>query len=753
MRPLNARQREIIGIIVFSLAVFSLISLYADATGWVGLKLRSWLAVAFGELAVLITALLVIMSVSMFLGRPWLLRLRRLLGCLLLLSGLFAFYHMVTVYRGYQMPPSMAEEIMIAKMRLDTGSGVVGAILMVLFLSAFGRIGSYVVLGGLGLIGIILVFDISLLRVISGLWQLILGLFRDGIGAVLCLFKDMVHKFREAKERRARQELEVHPNPPAASGTKGKSRPKPAKAQKHSAPPRQEQADPAEALEDDPAETDIRLDNRELAVEPGSEGFTLLEPPQKDYLLPPVYLLKKSVPTSKRSGGENNQQLLEETFSNFGIDAKVVNICQGPVVTRYELQIGPGIKVSRITSLADDIALALAATGVRIEAPVPGKSVVGIEVPNRETQMVRLRDVLEHPDFANHPSKVALALGKDIAGNPVIGDLCKWLHLLIAGATGSGKSVCLNSIIVSLLYRATPDEVKLLLVDPKRVELTAFDGIPHLISPVVTDPKKAAAALRWAVAEMERRYKLFADMHVKNIDSYYELIKHMQKTPENEGMEPEQLPYIVIIVDELADLMMVAAADVEDAICRLAQTARAAGMYLIIATQRPSVDVITGLIKANVPSRISFAVSSQVDSRTILDMAGAERLIGKGDMLYYPLGAAKPMRAQAAYVSDREVDEVVKFWKKQDEPEYIDVTEEKASLVRDGEDTDELLEDAIKLVVETGQASISMLQRRFRIGYSRAARLIDMMEVRSIVGPYQGSKPREVLVDRDSLDI
>jgi S-DNA-T family DNA segregation ATPase FtsK/SpoIIIE len=426
----------------------------------------------------------------------------------------------------------------------------------------------------------------------------------------------------------------------------------------------------------------------------------------------------------------------------------VVNVSQGPVITRYELQPAPGIKVSRITSLADDLALALAAEDVRIEAPVPGKPVVGIEVPNKERELVLLRDVLESREFAEHPSPVALALGKDIAGQPVIADLKKWLHVLIAGATGSGKSVCLNCVITSLLFRTTPDTVKLLMIDPKRVELSAYDGIPHLISPVVTDPKKAAIALRWAVGEMERRYELFAEVGVRNIEMYHEWYK--EGSPEEER---EHLPYVVVIVDELADLMMVAAAEVEDAICRLAQMARAAGMYLIIATQRPSVDVITGLIKANVPSRISFAVSSQVDSRTILDMGGAERLIGKGDMLYYPIGASKPVRAQGAWISDKEVEAVVKYWKEQGEPDYQeDIVEQAPELGLREDEEDELLEDAIRLVVENGQASISMLQRRFRIGYSRAARLIDIMEVRGIVGGYQGSKPREVLVDKAVLE-
>jgi len=421
------------------------------------------------------------------------------------------------------------------------------------------------------------------------------------------------------------------------------------------------------------------------------------------------------------------------------VQAKVVKVSRGPVITRYELQPAPGIKVSKIVNLADDLALSLAAEDVRIEAPVPGKSVVGIEVPNKERSMVYMRDIIEAPEFRDAPSKLAVGLGKDIAGNVVVADLTKLLHVLIAGATGSGKSVCINTLICSLLYRAKPDEVRLLMVDPKRVELAVYDGIPHLITPVVTDPKLAANALKWAVKEMESRYKRFAETGVRNIDGFN------RKVDEGE-VDGGRMPYLVVIVDELADLMMVAGNEVEDNICRLAQMARAAGIHLVIATQRPSVDVITGLIKANVPSRISFAVSSSVDSRTILDMVGAERLIGKGDMLYFPIGASKPLRAQGAWISDKEVQDIVDFWKKQGEPQYAEAVTEAAkgnAPVDEGED--ELFNDAVQLVVETGNASISMLQRRFRVGYARAARLIDMMELQGIVGPYQGSKPREVL--------
>ena len=466
------------------------------------------------------------------------------------------------------------------------------------------------------------------------------------------------------------------------------------------------------------------------------------------YVLPDTAILERPKDSAKNKRVQDTgsqAQLLEETLATFGVQAKVVHVSRGPVITRYELQPAPGVKVSKIVSLADDLALALAAADVRIEAPVPGKSVVGIEVPNKEPSLVYFREVIESPEFQKSPSKLAVGLGKDIAGNPVIADLTKLLHVLIAGATGSGKSVCVNTLICSILYRAEPSEVKLMMIDPKRVELAVYDGIPHLITPVVTDPKLASNALRWAVKEMEARYKKFSEAGVRNIDGYNRGI-------EAGSIEDEPMPYLVVIIDELADLMLVAQHEVEDSICRLAQMARAAGIHLVIATQRPSVDVITGLIKANVPSRISFAVSSSVDSRTILDMAGAERLIGKGDMLYYPIGASKPLRAQGAWISDKEVQAIVNFWKQQGEPVYEESVTEVAKAggpMEEGDD--ELYNDAVQLVVETGNASISMLQRRFRIGYARAARLIDMMELQGIVGPYQGSKPREVLRTIDDL--
>jgi len=470
------------------------------------------------------------------------------------------------------------------------------------------------------------------------------------------------------------------------------------------------------------------------------------------YVFPPLELLSRSRESEKnmrrlKSSAVDNAKKLEYTLESFGIGAKVVNVSIGPAFTRYELQPAPGVKVSRIVNLTDDIALNLAASGVRIEAPIPGKAAIGVEVPNKEVAPISLRSVLESPEFTQHESRLAVALGKDITGENTVVDLAKMPHILIAGATGSGKSVCINSIIISLLYKATPDDVRLLMIDPKVVELGVYNGIPHLLIPVVTDPNKAAGALRWAVSEMTTRYKLFADRGVRDILGYNASIE--------ESGEGEKLPQIVIIIDELADLMMVAPHDVEDSICRLAQMARAAGMHLVIATQRPSVNVITGVIKANIPSRIAFAVSSQVDSRTILDMAGAEKLLGKGDMLYYPVGVPKPIRVKGAFVSDKEVELTVDFVKNQmkalyDEEIIENINDDSSSSKEDTDDsTDELLPQAIEAVIDCGQASVSFIQRKFKVGYARAGRIIDQMAERNIISGYEGSKPRRVLITRE----
>ena len=477
----------------------------------------------------------------------------------------------------------------------------------------------------------------------------------------------------------------------------------------------------------------------------------------ENYEFPPIELLsqgeKKAVKGGKKSVTDTAAKL-QKTLYSFGVSAKVENVSVGPAITRYELKPAEGVRVSKIANLADDIALNLAAESIRIEAPIPGKQAVGIEVPNAENEMVHFRDIVDTSEFRNHKSNLAFALGKDVAGEAVVTDIAKMPHVMIAGATGSGKSVCINTLISSLIYKSKPSEVKMVMIDPKVVELSVYNGIPHLLIPVVTDPRKAAGALAWAVQEMENRYATFAAKGVRDLKGYNEAVKNDD--------EIGTLPHIVIIIDELADLMMVAKNDVEDAICRLAQKARAAGMHLVIATQRPSVDVITGLIKANIPSRIAFAVSSQVDSRTILDMVGAEKLLGKGHMLFYPAGAPKPTRVQGAFVSDSEVEKIVDFLKANTEVTYNEDILEKIENANkteqelereqaDDDDADPFLMDAIDVVVETGQASTSFIQRRFKVGYARAGRIIDQMEERGVISGYQGSKPREVLISKERL--
>ena len=476
----------------------------------------------------------------------------------------------------------------------------------------------------------------------------------------------------------------------------------------------------------------------------------------KIYTYPKLDLLNNN--TKSKMKNEDKQDLfdnankLEDTLMSFGVEAKVLQVTKGPSVTRFEIQPSPGVKVSKIVNLQDDIALGLAASAVRMEAPIPGKSAIGIEVPNKKQTPVFLREVLDSKEFQESTKKISFALGKDITGTCIVGDLSEMPHMLIAGATGSGKSVCINSLIVSLLYKYSPDEIKLLMIDPKVVELSVYNGIPHLLIPVVTEPKKAAGALNWAVNEMDKRYELFTKYKVKNIKSYNQQVE--------KGFISEKLPYIVLIVDELADLMMTCPNDVEDYICRLAQKARAAGIHLIIATQRPSVDVITGVIKANIPSRISFAVSSGIDSRTILDQTGAEKLLGRGDMLYSPMGANKPLRIQGAFISEEEVENVVDFIKSsEDEVNYREeiiehINNESLSTTNNssgGEENDVLLDEAIQLVVEYQQVSTSFIQRKFKIGFNRASRIMEELEAQGIISERDGSKPRKVLISKDEI--
>ena len=487
--------------------------------------------------------------------------------------------------------------------------------------------------------------------------------------------------------------------------------------------------------------------------------YTGAEPAKIVYCTPPVTMLAVSPqgnPALETEELQTNGRILVDTLKSFGVQTKILDICRGPAVTRYEIQPAAGVKISKITNLSDDLALNLAATGVRIEAPIPGKAAVGIEVPNKRRSTVRMRELVESNSFQSSKSKLSVALGRDIAGQPVIADLAKMPHLLIAGTTGSGKSVCINSLIISMLYKASPDEVRFLMIDPKAVELTEYNGMPHMLVPVVTDPRKASGALGWAVSEMMKRYKIFSEFNVRNLKGYNSLAASQNYQDEN-GQPMPAMPQIVIIIDELADLMMAAPKEVEDSICRLAQLARAAGMHLVVATQRPSVDVVTGLIKANIPSRIALTVSNAVDSRTILDSGGAEKLLGNGDMLFAPVGANKPLRVQGCYVTDDEISSVVEFVKKTKTIEYdekvIEEIERNAASESKNEDSgdsenggDPMIDEAIKCVVEAGQASTSLLQRRLRLGYARAGRLIDEMEQLGVVGPHEGSKPRQVLM-------
>ena len=517
------------------------------------------------------------------------------------------------------------------------------------------------------------------------------------------------------------------------------------------------------------AKTEAEAEKRDIPPEKAAEPtkpaeFSVpekeTEPKAEGYSYPPLSLLNKSKATDTAALSaelDHTAEHLVDTLKSFGVETRIVDISRGPTVTRYELQPCAGVKISKITNLADDIALNLATAGVRIEAPIPNKAAVGIEVPNKASAVVGVRGILESPAFINAKSKLTVALGRDIGGNVVVTDIAKMPHGLIAGATGSGKSVCINSIIISLLYKATPDEVKLLMIDPKVVELGIYNGIPHLLVPVVTDPRKAAGALGWSVTEMERRYKMFADRGVRDLAGYNKFVENLGDP------EIQKMPHIVIIIDELADLMMTAPNEVEDSINRIAAKARAAGMHLIIATQRPSVDVVTGVIKANIPTRIAFAVSSQIDSRTILDSAGAEKLLGRGDMLFSPVGSTKPNRIQGCFVSDEEVEAVVDYIKSDHTVDYDDDVmveierqaaiekKQKTGLPEDGPEGDPMLDEAIKVVVENGMASTSLLQRKLKLGYARAARIVDEMEQRGVVGPYEGSKPRKVLISKEQL--
>lgn len=726
---------EAAGVLLIGIGLFALISIYTNQAGMVGGYLKELIMGLFGLVGYTIPVLLVISGILTIIAYRKRVNKLKLLLIILTVVFIMSIIH-ISYFKCFDSASVLAFVYSsYAKGQEVKGSGALLSPFVFALYKLFGLAGSYVLLGAFVVVNLLLLTNLSL----KAVGQNVYGTIKPMIQRQYARKKEdkpFVGEVIPAEEFKKKHNEDLHPLDEAfedkqeISDMVAISRPKARKQREKDKQDGQQNSMQAEATQN----VDVKLENLQ------KEG----------YIIPPLDLLKL-LPASANDReqdriAENNARLLEDTLNNFGVSAKVTHISRGPVITRYELQPAPGVKVSRIVNLSDDIALNLAAPSVRIEAPIPGKAAIGIEVPNRDVSPVLLREVLGSDEFIFHPSKLAVALGKDIAGKSIIADIARMPHLLIAGATGSGKSVCINTIIISILYKASPREVKFIMVDPKVVELNHYNGIPHLLIPVVTNPKKAAGALNWAVQEMTSRYNLFADAGVKDIEGYNSVVEN----------EDERLPQIVVIIDELADLMMVSPSEVEDAICRLAQMARAAGIHLVIATQRPSVDVITGLIKANIPSRIAFAVSSQVDSRTILDMAGAEKLLGRGDMLFYPVGVNKPIRVQGCFISEKEVKAVVDYIKNQNAaPVYDAQAMEKIESDEESpspDEHDELLPEAIEIVIDAGQASISMLQRRLRIGYARAARLIDEMEARGIVSGFEGSKPRNVLITREEFE-
>jgi len=762
--PNAGRRYELIGIVFFTVGVISLCGLWGLNVGFVGVYFARGLLYLFGIGSWFTAFLVILIGIQYMAKHHGIVYSTRFFGLAALYISCLAIYHHFVIPPGTEILPSS----------LPKGGGLIGGGLLLIIRKFFGIDGGIIVLSA-SVIGAIL---------LSTTWSLAVGMLKtkkqaaDGFVAAketVALAYDTAVKVEEKVGARVKKSfynqekeenfLQEPAEKPAAEKTarikakeykeenavfepdmqaKKTPEPVPAFTIEYAAPKNASAPAAAEQSQDaviNPEENVQPADGAEAATNSNNGA-------EKPYRLPKIKeILAKHI---KKKNTQLEQEIAEkaqklaQTLENFNVKARIVNACHGPAVTRYELEPAPGVKGSKITNLADDLAVSLAAFSVRIE-PIPGKAAIGIEVPNQELEGVQLRDVLENEAFAKAKSKLTVGLGMDISGQAIFADLAKMPHLLVAGATGSGKSVCINTLITSILFKAGPDEVKFILIDPKMVELSNYNGIPHLMVPVVTDAKKAASVLNWAVQEMEKRYAKFAEKSVRDMERY------------NKLKLDDKMPAVVIIIDELADLMMVAPHDVEDAICRLAQKARAAGIHLVLATQRPSVDVITGIIKANIPSRISFAVSSQIDSRTILDMGGAEKLLGKGDMLFYPVGAAKPRRVQGAFVSDQEVEMLLEFIRGQGQEaeaneEIITFTEN--ALKEDGSKKnngqyDELLEQAVELVLSTGQASSSGIQRRFRIGYTRAARLVDTMEELHIVGANAGSKPRAILVTAD----
>lgn len=774
---------ELLGLVIIVLSLIGLLE-----SGWLG---RNVLAFLFrfiaGSWDFTIPVFLIGMALYMMFTRERPRLSFRIVGLFLIGIAVCTWDHMM-LYKLITADGKFAEQSIIRvtwdRLLLDhsqavsttgVGGGMLGALVFAICYSLVGMIGTGIVIVFLFLAGLMFLFNLSYVDIVLFLRNKVGALYgkaKETVKESIQLMQEESAK-RKQEAQKAKEERAAQKQAQAAAGTP----PQEAWQSSGEEAPSLEHGTLAAVEPEPPIQPVIHDFTERIAVADGTPearmagGNSVQQTSQQDtqeitfslegeeeifgtleqegeqlsipYVLPSLHMLSRPKAQSSGKGVDHtsNATKLVQTLKSFGVSATVSEVHRGPAVTRYEVQPATGVKVSRIVSLTDDLALALAAKDIRIEAPIPGKSAIGIEVPNSEVAVVTLREVLESSPYQDAPGKLTVVLGRDISGEPIVADLTRMPHLLVAGATGSGKSVCINGLIMSILFKAKPEEVKLMMIDPKMVELNVYNGIPHLLAPVVTDPKRASVALKKVVAEMERRYNLFAKTGSRNIEMY------------NANTTDAPLPYIVVIVDELADLMMVAPGEVEDAICRLAQMARASGIHLIIATQRPSVDVITGVIKANIPSRIAFGVSSMADSRTILDMGGAEKLLGRGDMLFLPMGASKPVRVQGAFVSDKEVEDVVHFVKEQQEARYNEemipgeVQDEQQAVV-----DDDLYDQAVQIVAEAQTASASLLQRRLRVGYTRAARLIDMMEANGIVGPYEGSKPREVRIPKPSAE-
>ncbi|MPW25818.1 hypothetical protein GC105_08450 [Alkalibaculum sp. M08DMB] len=719
---------EIIGLTMILVGIYSFYSLMVSEPGTIGKSLYFLLYFAMGKASYIITFLLIILGIY-FIMKGITYWKSIVLPMILFTVNISIF---ITIIDNLIINPVFSRQVLDVALNAQDGGGIIGIFLTALLVSLFSVKGTIIILTITTLISIILMTQKSLY---------------DGYLHLKSAYNSRPEKSDASKIKEPKEETK--PDKPLQDKNHDESV-KNIKILDYSEVRSKKNKDPNDLKKTESEKNNHKIEEKISQLEEQTKSGPINNEyvPIK-YSFPSLELLIPPVTINSNSKKEIliNAKILEKTLQDFGVKAKVVEVSMGPSVTRYELQLEAGVKVSKIVNLSNDLALSLATTNVRIEAPIPGKAAVGIEVPNKDTAVVNIREVLESKQFKDYESKICFALGKELSGSVVVGDIAKMPHVLIAGATGSGKSVCINSIITSILYKASPEEVKLILIDPKMVELNNYNGIPHLLIPVVTDPKHASGALNWAIKEMTERYKLFKDSGVRDINRYNEVVI---------GKDKAQMPRIVIIIDELADLMMVSPREVENAICRLAQLARAAGIHLVLATQRPSVDVITGLIKANVPSRISFAVSSMVDSRTILDVGGAEKLLGRGDMLYNPVGESKPIRIQGTFISDTEVEEVVNFVKKQGEVNYNEKVIEEIKDVNVSTDQDDFEDDmmpqALALTLELDNISTSMIQRKLRVGYSRAGRIIDEMESKGIISGPEGSKPRKVLISKDEYD-